>query len=110
MMRRNRIILLSVACILFLLAAKTVVEFVRYSKVERGFVSVRVGESRAVVVSKIGSPNYQAGRCGIIHSPGHDCALEYVYSHPLAPINPEYHIVSFSADDRVIEAKQWDSP
>jgi hypothetical protein len=58
----------------------------------------------------MGKPNYYAGRCGVIHVPDKRCAVEYVYSHPFAPLVPEYYIVSFSSDDRVIEADQWDSP
>jgi hypothetical protein len=32
-----------------------------------------------------------------------------VYSHPFAPLVPEYYIVAFSPEDRVIEADEWDS-
>ncbi len=108
--RRTRVILILVASIVLILAVKTIVAFARYSKVERGFASVHVGESRAVVITKIGKPNYHAGECGVIHFPDKNCALEYVYSHPFAPIVPEYYIVSFSSDDHVIEADQWSSP
>ena len=108
--RRTRVILILVASIVLVLAVQTVVAFARYSKVERGFASVHLGESRAVVITKIGKPNYYAGKCGVIHFPDKNCALEYVYSHPFAPIVPEYHIVSFSPDDRVIEAHNWSSP
>jgi len=58
----------------------------------------------------MGKPNYHAGECGVIHFPSKECAVEYVYSHPFAPLVPEYKIVSFSRDDRVIEADEWDSP
>jgi hypothetical protein len=108
--RRTRVILILVASIVLVLAVQTIVAFARYSRVERGFASVHVGESRAVVITKIGKPNYHAGKCGVIHLPDKNCALEYVYSHPFAPIVPEYYIVSFSPDDRVIEADQWSSP
>jgi hypothetical protein len=102
--------LLSVATMVVALSAKTVVAFTRYSRVQRGFASVHVGESRAMVIQEIGNPNYHAGKCGVIHFPDKHCALEYVYSHPFAPIIPDYYIVSFSPDDRVIEADQWNSP
>ena len=109
-LRSTRIILISVAGIVLLLAVRTVFAFVRYSQVERGFASVHVGESRAAVITTIGKPNYHAGKCGVIHFPDKGCSLEYVYSHPFAPIVPDYYIVSFSPDDRVIEADQWNSP
>jgi hypothetical protein len=110
MSRRTRVLLISVGCIVFVLAVRTVVAFARYSKVERGFASVHVGKSRDVVITKIGKPNYHAGKCGVIHFPYKNCALEYVYAHPFAPIIPDYYIVSFSPDERVIEAEQWNSP
>jgi len=55
-------------------------------------------------------PNYHAGKCGVIHAATADCSLEYVYSHPFAPLIPEYDIVSFTADDRVKSAEVWSSP
>jgi hypothetical protein len=108
--RRTRIILILVAGIVLILAVRTLLAFVRYSQVERGFGSVHLGESRTAVITKIGKPNYYAGKCGVIHFPDKNCSLEYVYSHPFAPIVPDYYIVSFSPDDRVIEVDPWNSP
>jgi hypothetical protein len=108
--RNTRIALMFAAGVLLALAARTVVAFARYSKVEKQFASVQIGEPRASVIAKMGTPNYHAGKCGVIHFPDKICAVEYVYSHPFAPLIPEYYIVSFASDDRVIEADQWDSP
>jgi hypothetical protein len=108
-LRRTRIILI-LAAIVLVLAVRTVFVFARYSRVERVFASIQVGESRAAVIKQIGKPNYHGGKCGVIHVPDKNCSLEYVYSHPFAPIVPDYYIVSFSSDDHVIEADQWNSP
>jgi len=108
--RRARVALIAVTGIVLVLAALTVVAFGRYSQVERGFASVHLGESRALIIAEIGKPNYHAGKCGVIHFPDKNCALEYVYSHPFAPIVPQYYIVSFDQHDRVIEADVWISP
>ena len=108
--RNVRIALTTVACLLLFVAVRTVVAFVRYSRIEREFPTIRVGQSRGAVVTSMGKPNYYAGKCGVIHVPDKNCATEYVYSYPFAPIIPEYYIVSFSSDDRVIEADEWDSP
>jgi hypothetical protein len=89
---------------------RAVVAFTRFSKVKREFAAFQNGGSRASVIARIGKPNYYEGRCGVIHFPDKTCATEYVYSHPFAPLVPEYYIVSFSADDRIIEADRWDSP
>jgi hypothetical protein len=110
MSRKIRIALTLTVGILLILTVKAVVAFARFSWVEREFASVQDGQSRASVIAKMGKPNYYAGKCGVIHFPDKNCALEYVYSHPFAPMIPEYYIVSFSSDDRVIEADQWDSP
>ena len=108
--RKVRVALVLSACVLLVLAARTAAAFARYSKAERYFASVQIGDSRASVVARMGKPNYHAGECGVIHFPSKECAVEYVYSHPFAPLIPEYKIVSFSRDDRVIEADEWDSP
>jgi hypothetical protein len=56
-------------------------------------VSIQNGDSRTSVVTKLGKPNYYPGPCGVIHFPDKNCAVEYVYSHPFAPLVPEYYIV-----------------
>jgi hypothetical protein len=108
--RKGRITLILSLCILLVLATKVVIAFTRYARVERLFRSVQVGDSRVSVLGKIGMPNYHAGECGVIHFTGKSCAVEYVYSHPFAPLVPKYYIVAFSQDDHVIEADEWDSP
>jgi hypothetical protein len=98
------------ASFLGFLLARTAIAFARYSKVERETGAVQAGMSRGEVVGKIGVPNYHAGKCGVIHNSDKNCALEFVYSHPFAPLVPKYFIVEFSTDDRVIKAEEWDSP
>ncbi len=103
-----RIILIVSLCIVLVLAAHTVVAFRRYRRAERSYEAVEIGDTRASVTSRMGKPNYHAGKCGVIHFPAKTCAVEYVYSHPLAPLVPVYYIISFAQDDRVIEAAEWD--
>jgi|SRR5215469_10015519 len=97
-------------CLLLVITAKTVTAFGRYAKAEKSFASVQIGDSRASVIGRMGKPNHHEGKCGVIHFPDKNCAVGYVYSHPFAPLIPEYSIVSFSPEDRVIEADEWDSP
>jgi len=108
--RNIRIAFIFGAVVLVAVTARTTISFARFSNVERKFASVQDGESRGSVITRLGKPNYYAGRCGVIHFPEKGCATEYVYSHPFAPLIPEYYIVSFSSEDRVIGADQWDSP
>ena len=96
---------------LFLFAgAKLATAFARFSKIEKEFSSVELGQSRISVLGILGSPNYHEGKCGVIHFPEKNCAIEYVYSHPFAPWIPDYYIVAFSSENRVIEADHWTSP
>jgi hypothetical protein len=105
-----RVALILSFCLLLAIAAKTFIAFGRYTKAEKSFASVQIGDSRASVIGRMGKPNYHEGKCGVIHFPDKNCAVEYVYSHPFAPLVPEYYIVAFSPEDRVIEADEWDSP
>ena len=108
--RKARVTLILSFTVSALLATKAAVAFSRYAKAQRSFPSIQIGDSRASVIGKMGRPNYYLGQCGVIHVPGKGCATEFVYSHPFAPLVPEYYIVSFSQDDKVIEADVWDSP
>jgi hypothetical protein len=110
MTRRGRIILIVVASLLPAIGARVLEAFADYSRAERNFPIISQGNSRDYVAAELGMPNYYHGNCGVIHVPLKDCSLEYVYSHPFAPLTPEYLIVSFSKDGRVIEAESWDSP
>jgi hypothetical protein len=108
--RKGRVALVLSLCILLALAARLTIAFHRYHKAKQSFASLQIGASRISVVRKMGKPNYYAGKCGVIHVPSKNCALEYVYSHPFAPLDPEYYIVSFSQDEQVIQANAWYSP
>jgi hypothetical protein len=98
--------------IVFVLTLRVVIAFERFSRVEQDFKSIQNGQSRASVTAKFGKPNYYSGKCGMmVEVPvGKNCAAEYVYSHPLAPLLPDYYVVSFSADGRVIQADHFVSP
>ena len=110
MSRKKRTLLIIAPVSLFLVAAWTPASFARFSRAEQPFSSVHAGDSRASVLARLGKPNFHAGACGVIQPSRTGCAMEYVYSHPFAPIVPEYYIVSFSADDQVMDAEPWDSP
>ena len=108
--RRNRVLLTVGAVVTLSIGLRAAYAFSRFSQMKRQFPSVQIGDTRASVMGKMGKPNYHSGPCGVIHFPDKSCAKEYVYSHPFAPLVPEYYIVAFSSDDRVIEAPPWSSP
>ena len=107
---RVRVVVTIFTSVVLAIGLRVGYQFGRFSRVERTFGSVKVGHGRKSVIDSLGTPNYYAGKCGVIHNPREDCALEYVYAHPFAPLLPDYYIISFSADDRVIQADRWVSP
>jgi HAMP domain-containing protein len=110
MSRRTSIGLVFVAAALLALSVWTAFAFRRLSRTEQQFPSVHAGDSRVSVLAKLGKPNYHAGECGVMQPRTEGCAVEYVYSHPFAPIIPEYYVVLFSSDDLVTHAERWESP
>jgi hypothetical protein len=109
-MQRRRVVAILGISFLLLLALRTALSFRRFAGVERNFGSIHDGESRSSVIRRLGTPNYHAGKCGVIANSPPTCAIEYVYSHPFAPLLPDYYVVSFSADDQVIAADRLTSP
>jgi len=110
MRRKARIVGVIAIGVLIAISVRVVFAFRRFSTVENSFASIHVGDSRHYVLSMLGKPNYHAGACGVIHLAQKNCALEYVYSHPFAPILPDYYVVAFSPDDRAIKVEHWQSP
>jgi hypothetical protein len=108
--RKTILIVVALASLLIALAVRANHAFARFSRVQHQFGSVHAGDSRASVLDRMGKPNYYSGACGIIQPARQGCAVEYVYSHPLAPLVPQYYIVTFSSDAHVMTALPWASP
>ena len=109
-MQRQRGVAILGGVLLLFLGLRTAVSFRRFVGVERHFGSIHNGESRLSVIRRLGTPNYHTGKCVAIGPSPPTCAIEYVYSHPFAPLLPDYYVVSFSADDQVIAADRLTSP
>jgi hypothetical protein len=110
MLRKSLVLGIILAGVLLILGLKVVVSFARFSRVERPFANLRQGDSQTLVIAKLGTPNYHAGRCGDVVPSPENCAHEYVYSDPLAPWIPDYYVVEFSAEGSVIRADYITSP
>jgi hypothetical protein len=63
------------------------------------------------VVAILGKPTADT-RCGAALEAGSpaQCAREFSYSDPLAPLNPTYYLVQFGSDGRVIDTAVITSP
>lgn len=106
-------VFLMLSSIVLLVAAvgfRLSISYERFAIVQHHFESIRSGDSRDSIRLRIGLPNYYSGGCGKVVAAKQACALEWVYSDPLAPINPHYYVISFSADGRVIGAEELESP
>jgi hypothetical protein len=77
---------------------------------ERSSGEIRADDTRVVVLDRMGKP-WKDERCGeyLGGSPS-GCAEEFLYAHPYAPLVPEYWVVDFNQDRRVINSLHLISP
>ena len=109
-MKIKRVLWSVCTALLLLIGIRGVIAFHRFSVVEQNFDSIRAGDLRESVAARFGKPNYHAGSCSADFSFPKGCASENVYSHPFAPLLPDYYVVWFTSDDRVIAADHLPSP
>jgi hypothetical protein len=109
-MNWRRVVVTLGVVVALLVSIRVALAFRRFGIVERDFDSVNQGDSRSFVIARLGIPNYHVGTCSADFAPPSSCATEFVYSHPFAPFLPDYYVISFSADDRVIAAERLTSP
>ena len=95
---------------MFTSVARFSYSYLRFTTVGSRIHRVKPGTPRQQVLDVLGAPNYHQGACGKIHPAHRGCSTEFVYSHPLAPLIPDYYVVAFSKEDRVIEAERFKSP
>lgn len=109
-MRLKRLPLITFGSLLVLLGARTAYTFHRWHGVLRDFEKIQSGQTTATVQSMLGAPNYHSGRCLQDLRISDKCSSELVYSHPFAPFAPEYVVVDFDANGKVIAAGHLISP
>ena len=109
-MRKHQILGIVTIGILFVIILKVVISYEHFHIVMRDFEQVQKGQTSASVISILGKPNYHAGSCSADFIPPQNCVKEYVYSHPFAPMIPEYYVVWFSSNDQVLSAEILNSP
>ena len=98
----------------FVIAAATLVGLGvhRDGRLSSGFEKVLAGMSRAEVAEQLGSPRNREGcDSGFLvanHIKG--CIEAEVYPSSFAPLDPEYWVVYFDKDERVIDKVDFQSP
>jgi hypothetical protein len=109
MFRRKKVATAAVILVL-LLTLKVSYSFLRFHHVRRTFDQIGIGFSRERVLDKLGQPNYHSGACLDDMKLSALCDRELVYSYPFAPWVPEYYVVDFSSDGRVLDREHVISP
>jgi hypothetical protein len=109
-MQKRKIIGLVCTGLLAIVGLRVAISFTQFHAVEKNFAQVQAGQPRSSVIDRLGKPNYHEGKCGDDFSPPPNCAQEFAYSHPFAPLDPEYFVVWFSPDGRVILTQHRESP
>jgi hypothetical protein len=84
---------------------------VRGRFLETHLADIARGMSPTQVVAILGKPTSDSG-CGTALGTGFPahCAREFSYSDPLAPWIPQYYVVQFGSDGRVIDTTVIISP
>jgi hypothetical protein len=83
---------------------------VRVRQLENSFARVQQNEPKDGVAQAMGRP-WKDEACGdFLGNKPADCAEEFVYANPYAPYMPEYWIVSFNSNRRVIDTYYTTSP
>jgi hypothetical protein len=110
MRRKQKALAILIGSAMFTSAARFSYSYLRFTTVGSRIHRVKPGTPRQQVLDILGSPNFHDGPCGKIIPARRGCATEFVYSHPLAPLIPDYYIVAFSKEGRVIDAEHHSSP
>jgi hypothetical protein len=84
----------------------------RAHMLDKAFERVPAGASQSQVVKLLGKP-WKVDRCGELFGAGPvepDCAEEYLYAPPFAPLTPQYYSVSFDNSGHVVKKYIYSSP
>ena len=108
MRRKHKALAILIGSALFTSAARLSYSYLRFHAVASRFHRIKIGETRPQVRNILGVPNDHDGPCeSEIRTPVKACAWEYVYAPPVSILLSDRYVVSFSKDDRVIEAQRY---
>ena len=111
MKKKNKALAILIGSALFTSAARFSYSYLRFNTAASRIHHVKFGESRLQVLDTLGEPNDHDGRCSNeIRVPPRGCSREFVYAPPMSALFHERIVVSFSRDDRVIEAQRYSAP
>ena len=109
----KRAIYLVVCCTVLMMALWLAWAFMRDRKLWREFDTIKTGATQREVLEKLGKPK-RVENCGEFMGPltkaeMEGCVKEYFYASPFAPLLPQYYVVRFDANKRVISTTPYSS-
>jgi hypothetical protein len=110
--KKNKALAILIGSAMFTSAARFSYSYLRFNEIAGKISLVKEGDTRRQVIELLGKPGDQNHPCqNDIRTAPKGCAREFVYGLPL-PTRwmPDHVVVSFSKDDRVIEAHRYVSP
>src|SRR5271154_6557497 len=95
-----------------LIAAVAIVwPIVRVRHLEKSSGEVRIGDTKNLVLKRMGVPWKDDDGCGkYLGGRPVGCVEEFIYAHPYAPYVPEYWVISFNSDGQTISNVHLISP
>jgi hypothetical protein len=84
--------------------------FLRVNRLEDSLSRVKDNDAKNVVLDRMGAPWKDEGCGQYLAGQPSGCAEEFIYAHPFAPYVPEYWVVDFNSDHRVINSVHLVSP
>jgi hypothetical protein len=110
----KRTVLLTTGCIVLVGVLWLVWAFRRDHRLYRNFGRIRTGTSEQEVIEMLGEPK-RVENCGEFWGPIpkaelQGCVNEFFYASPFAPLLPQYYVIRFDANRRVVSLAAYSSP
>lgn len=104
---RRRIIFVLLGLLLLLGGSYGASRWYKISNYRKWLVTVRIGDTEASVIQKMGEPDKLQKRPEPLWCQESNCDHEFLYGHS---IPPEWWVVGFSSEGRVVSKTELNSP
>ena len=111
MRKKNKALAILIGSALFTSGARFAYSYLQFNALGSRIHHIKIGTPLTQAVDLLGEPSAHDGRCEReIRVPPRGCSREFVYAPPLAMLFHDRYVISFSKEDRVIEAGRYKSP
>lgn len=99
-----------IAAVVLALACSIIVPILKVRFYDKEFATISDGSSQDAVLARMGRP-WKREPCGeYIGGVAPGCTQEFIYAHPYAPYMPQYWVIQFDKDKRVVSHVNQISP